>query len=65
MVDLLHFMAVTPSEMFFDGWMSIIRTAVVGLIAYLALIVLLRVSGKARSVVLETDGSLSVIARSE
>jgi uncharacterized membrane protein YcaP (DUF421 family) len=32
--------------MFFDGWQGIWRTALVGVLAYLALIVLLRVSGK-------------------
>ncbi|NTU78035.1 MAG: DUF421 domain-containing protein [Chloroflexales bacterium] len=32
--------------MFFDGWQGIGRTALVGVLAYLALVVLLRVSGK-------------------
>ena len=32
--------------MFFDGWDSLIRTAVIGLMAYLALVVFLRISGK-------------------
>ena len=32
--------------MFFDGWQGLIRTAVVGVSAYAALIILLRVSGK-------------------
>jgi uncharacterized membrane protein YcaP (DUF421 family) len=32
--------------MFFDGWQGIWRTALVGVLAYLALILLLRVSGK-------------------
>ncbi|HMQ30988.1 MAG TPA: DUF421 domain-containing protein [Chloroflexaceae bacterium] len=32
--------------MFFDGWQGIWRTALVGVLAYLALVVLLRVSGK-------------------
>lgn len=31
---------------FFDGWQGIWRTALVGVLAYLALVVLLRVSGK-------------------
>lgn len=32
--------------MFFDGWMMLGRTALVGTLAYLALVLLLRVSGK-------------------
>ena len=32
--------------MFFDSWMGLFRTALVGICAYFALIVLLRVSGK-------------------
>lgn len=32
--------------MFFDGWQGIGRTALIGVLAYLALIVLLRISGK-------------------
>jgi uncharacterized membrane protein YcaP (DUF421 family) len=32
--------------MFFDGWQGIGRTALVGILAYLALVLLLRVSGK-------------------
>jgi uncharacterized membrane protein YcaP (DUF421 family) len=32
--------------MFFDGWMGLLRTALVGVCAYFALIVILRVSGK-------------------
>lgn len=32
--------------MFFDGWQGIARTALVGVLAYLSLVVLLRVSGK-------------------
>lgn len=32
--------------MFFDDWMSIIRTLIVGVLAYIALVILLRVSGK-------------------
>jgi uncharacterized membrane protein YcaP (DUF421 family) len=32
--------------MFFDGWMTLGRTALVGTLAYLALVLLLRVSGK-------------------
>lgn len=32
--------------MFFDGWMGLIRTGAVGALAYLALVLLLRVSGK-------------------
>jgi len=34
------------TEMFFDGWSSIIRTLVLGTGAYLSLVLLLRVSGK-------------------
>lgn len=33
-------------RMFFDGWGALVRTLVVGVMAYVALIVLLRVSGK-------------------
>lgn len=33
-------------EMFFDGWSGLLRTVLVGLLAYVALILLLRVSGK-------------------
>lgn len=32
--------------MFFDGWSALGRTAIVGVLAYLALVLLLRVSGK-------------------
>ncbi|MDV6030060.1 MAG: DUF421 domain-containing protein [Phycisphaera sp. RhM] len=32
--------------MFFDGWMPVVRTLVIGTLAYVALIVLLRASGK-------------------
>lgn len=32
--------------MFFNGWMSIIRTVIVGVLAYIALVFLLRISGK-------------------
>ena len=32
--------------MFFDGWMALGRTALIGALAYLALVLLLRVSGK-------------------
>jgi uncharacterized membrane protein YcaP (DUF421 family) len=32
--------------MFFDGWQGIVRTVLVGVLAYLSLVVLLRVSGK-------------------
>jgi uncharacterized membrane protein YcaP (DUF421 family) len=32
--------------MIFDGWGSIARTAIVGVLAYAALVVLLRISGK-------------------
>lgn len=32
--------------MFFDGWMALGRTALVGTLAYLALVLMLRVSGK-------------------
>ena len=32
--------------MFFDSWASLGRTAVVGILAYVALVLLLRVSGK-------------------
>jgi uncharacterized membrane protein YcaP (DUF421 family) len=32
--------------MFFDGWMGLVRTAVVGVAAYVALILILRISGK-------------------
>ncbi len=32
--------------MLFDSWLSLGRTAVVGVLAYLALVLLLRVSGK-------------------
>lgn len=32
--------------MFFDGWMALGRTALVGVLAYIALVLLLRVSGK-------------------
>ena len=32
--------------MFFDGWMGLLRVCVVGVLAYIALVVLLRVSGK-------------------
>jgi uncharacterized membrane protein YcaP (DUF421 family) len=38
--------AFSEGKMFFDGWQGIWRTALVGVLAYLALIVLLRVSGK-------------------
>jgi uncharacterized membrane protein YcaP (DUF421 family) len=33
-------------QMFFDGWAPIVRTLVLGLLAYVSLVVLLRVSGK-------------------
>ena len=33
-------------RMFFDGWGALVRTLVVGVIAYVALLVLWRVSGK-------------------
>lgn len=33
-------------QMFFQGWSGLVRTALVGVLAYLALVVLLRVSGK-------------------
>lgn len=33
-------------QMFFDGWNGIARTLVVGMLAYLGLVVMLRVSGK-------------------
>lgn len=32
--------------LFFDGWADIVRTAVVGVLSYVALVVLLRISGK-------------------
>ena len=32
--------------MFFDNWMGLVRVAIVGVIAYAALVVLLRISGK-------------------
>ena len=32
--------------MFFNGWFTLLRTAVVGILAYAALVVFLRVSGK-------------------
>ena len=32
--------------MFFDGWMTLGRTALIGTLAYLALVIMLRVSGK-------------------
>ncbi len=32
-------------EMFFDGWQSLLRTLVIGVLAYVALVVILRVSG--------------------
>lgn len=31
---------------FFNGWFALVRTAVVGVLAYVALIVFLRLSGK-------------------
>lgn len=34
------------SEMIFDGWIPILRTLIAGLSAYIALIVILRISGK-------------------
>jgi len=34
------------SGMFFDGWLPLIRTVVVGVLAYAALVLFLRVSGK-------------------
>ena len=34
------------SKIFFDGWESLIRTAVIGVLAYAAVVVLLRISGK-------------------
>lgn len=33
-------------KMFFDGWSSVLRTLIVGVLAYIALVILLRVSGK-------------------
>jgi len=33
-------------EMLFGGWQPLIRTVLVGILAYLALVVLLRISGK-------------------
>lgn len=33
-------------EMFFDGWLGLLRTVVVGVLAYLGLVVILRISGK-------------------
>ncbi|MDQ2076757.1 DUF421 domain-containing protein [Marinimicrobium sp. ABcell2] len=33
-------------QMFFDGWESLLRTLVVGILAYIALILFLRLSGK-------------------
>ena len=35
--------------MFFDTWSTLGRTAIVDVLAYLTLVLLLRVSGKARS----------------
>ena len=34
------------NNIFFDGWESLIRTAVIGILAYLSVVILLRVSGK-------------------
>ncbi|WP_241972356.1 DUF421 domain-containing protein [Aliidiomarina soli] len=34
------------SEMFFDGWESLLRTLVVGVLAYCALVLFLRIAGK-------------------
>lgn len=34
------------SEMFFNGWESLVRTLVVGVMAYVALVVILRATGK-------------------
>ena len=37
---------MTFNSMFFDNWMSLLRVLVVGVLAYVALVVMLRVSGK-------------------
>lgn len=37
---------IMPTEMFFTGWEGIIRTIIVGVPAYLALVIILRFSGK-------------------
>lgn len=39
-------MGLDLEPMFFQGWSGLVRTAVVGILAYLALVTLLRVSGK-------------------
>jgi uncharacterized membrane protein YcaP (DUF421 family) len=39
-------MSSLDGQMFFDGWAPIVRTLVLGLLAYVSLVVLLRVSGK-------------------
>jgi len=57
-------------RIFFDGWDSLLRTVVIGVLAYVALVVCLRGAVRAAglpaleeaaSVVLETDGSFSVV----
>jgi uncharacterized membrane protein YcaP (DUF421 family) len=55
------------SQMPFDGWAVLGRTVLVGALAYAALVIILRLSGrrtlsKMKAVVLETDGSFSVIS---
>ena len=63
--------------MFFDDWQEILRTLVIGALAYVVLVFLLRVSGKHTlskwnafdfvvtgqigAVVLEADGSFSIV----
>jgi uncharacterized membrane protein YcaP (DUF421 family) len=32
--------------MFFDGWNGLLRTLIIGILAYIAIVVLLRVTGK-------------------
>jgi uncharacterized membrane protein YcaP (DUF421 family) len=39
-------MSSLDGQMFFDGWAPIVRTLVLGLLAYVSLVILLRVSGK-------------------
>lgn len=39
-------MGLDLGSMFFQGWSGLVRTIVVGILAYVALVVLLRVSGK-------------------
>lgn len=34
------------NKVFFDGWESLIRTIVIGILAYIAVVILLRISGK-------------------